>query len=205
MRDHPPFEVVEDVVRDDEIARMNGILADAEPEIPGQSGVCLKAFPNLEAFLGRVKKVIAQRYRKLFVPAPELRLELSSFRIQKPSGAGKLRLHHDGHIAADMVCTVWLPLCAIDLRTPSLECSGAVLREPLEHKTDELGYSVMVDEQAWPDQFMRPLLLIPQGGIVILTPLCLHRSYVRPWHTKTRRSLDLRFFSREHSHGDYNG
>ncbi len=92
-------------------------------------------------------------------------------------------------------CTVWMPLVTIDEATPSLELSPQLPPGRVEMVGDDNGYSVVTDAKAFRDWPLVALTHLAAGDGVVFGPRTLHRTYVRPWHTKTRHSVDLRFFS----------
>lgn len=94
-------------------------------------------------------------------------------------------------------CTVWCPLVDIDEATPSLELSPQLPLDRVDMVGDANGYSVVVDQKPFQNWPLVALTRLKAGDAVIMSPLTLHRSYVRPWHTRTRYSVDLRFFSKE--------
>ncbi len=123
-----------------------------------------------------------------------LRLDRSSWRTQQPDGHGALTLHQDTEaLRGTNGWTAWLPLVEIDELTPTLEICPWLPNGVLPHKRDAANYSVLADDVKlghWPLLTVTGLAL---GKAVIFGPRTLHRTCVRPWHTKIRHSLDLRF------------
>ena len=88
-------------------------------------------------------------------------------------------------------CTVWLPLHAIDDKTPTLEIAPTSPYGVLPHVMDENQYSVL--PPGHPEPPLVALTRMNEGDAVLIAGTTLHRTHVRPWHTKWRTSLDLRF------------
>ncbi len=86
---------------------------------------------------------------------------------------------------------VWLPLCEIDDETPSLELAIVDVGRYLDHITDESSYSVLKEpDETWP---LVAITRMRPGQALLMGLNTIHRSSVKPWHTKERISLDLRF------------
>jgi len=128
---------------------------------------------------------------------PGMRLLPSSCRLQTPDGAGALELHQDAGVIGggtnpNPMQVIWLPLTPIDDATPSLEICPIIPPRHYWHQPDAAGYHITREA----DAAKMPLVAITKmnlGDIIVMSPYALHRSYVRPWHTKERLSLDLRF------------
>lgn len=90
-------------------------------------------------------------------------------------------------------CTVWVPLTDIDEFTPTLEMSPLLPDGYQKHMPDAAKYSVIADQKQFADYPMLQITNLAAGWGILLTPLTLHRTCVRPWHIKVRHSLDLRF------------
>lgn len=211
--DFPAFEIVPNAIPNEAIASIyNSIVVDLPPQQPKQSGSVLTRFHKLYALLRPLEETISRKFgRRMF-----LRLDKSSYRTQLPTGEGALALHQDHVALQELVlkpfrrstyrhtdpakepcCTVWVPLVDIDDETPTLEVCP-VLHSFIPHKADQAGYLV-VDEKLTPipgDLSLVTMSSLSAGTGVFLTSLTLHRSCVRPWHTKTRTSFDLRFLPR---------
>lgn len=93
-------------------------------------------------------------------------------------------------------CTVWLPLTPIDRHTPTLEASPVLPFRFIPHKTDAAGYAILADDTGYRNWPLAEFSQMPSGYGVLMHPLTLHRSAIRPHHTKERRSMDLRFLPR---------
>lgn len=182
------FEVLWEVMDQDYVDNFKNVILPTLTKHPLQNGYELTnsglVFPNLEEYLEE------RNQRKL-----TLRLNMSSCRIQEPT-VGALSLHQD-YVAMEksgskmpVSVTVWIPLDDIDDYTPTLELCPELTHIMHPHIRDENRYAVMEKEV---DCSLVSLTRIKAGTGVLISPLCMHRSSVKPWHTKIRHSLDLRF------------
>lgn len=210
--DLPVFDLIPGALPGETIAPIyERIVQDLPPPTPGQSGQVLASMHHLAAYFERLREHISDRLRCYMY----LRLDKSSYRTQEPVQEKSLALHQDyvalqerrkwlfglrayySDPATEPSCTVWVPLCDVDEYTPTLEVCTRLPGSFLEHKGDAVGYSVVADSEPykpplWP---MKEFSMLSAGTGVFLTALTLHRTCVRPHHTKTRRSFDLRFLT----------
>lgn len=205
--DQPPFEVMQDAIFPGDAARMHALLInEAPPPKHGQSGAHLDGLYHFARYLTALERRISARYRCRMY----LRLDRSSYRLQPPDGIGALALHQDydalreprqgplrgPHMSEpdrEPCCTVWIPLTDIDEETPTLQVCTRVPDRYITHKADDNHYAVLRYDGGYRDWPMITFTQLPAGAGIVFGPLTLHRTCVRPWHTKTRRSLDLRF------------
>jgi hypothetical protein len=210
--DFPAFDIIPNALASGDIAFIyNSIVADLPPAHPKQSGSVLTRLNKLYALLRPLEDTISRKFgRRMF-----LRLDKSSYRTQLPSGEGALALHQDyiplqelllkrfrrsTHYRTDPAkepcCTVWVPLVDIDDFTPTLEVSPLAPAYFVPHRADDAGYLIASHPMEFEGQPLVAMTRLAAGTGVFLTSLTLHRSCVRPWHTRTRTSFDLRFLPR---------
>jgi ectoine hydroxylase-related dioxygenase (phytanoyl-CoA dioxygenase family) len=156
---------------------------------PGQTGFALTACPETQPLLA-----LNELCSKHLNHTVTLRFDRSSCRLQIASGQGQLRLHQDkvalaGKKPGEIIA--WVPLCDIDEETPTLEICPIAQGQFLDHGLDAVGYSVLRTDPGFP---LITITRMTMGDVVLMMPTTLHRTSVKPWHTKSRLSLDLRFF-----------
>jgi hypothetical protein len=216
--DFPAFDLIPNAIPSAAISNIyNNIIADLPASLPGQSGAVLTKFNNkLHTLLRPLEDTISRKFHRRMY----LRLDKSSYRTQLPSGEAALSLHQDylalrdvrkkwlrrphtpwhyySDPAKESCCTVWVPLVDIDEVTPTLEVCSRLPRGFVEHKPDAAGYLIILSAAAaaLANDPLVAFTRLAAGTGVFLTSLTLHRSCVRPWHTRTRTSFDLRFLPR---------
>lgn len=158
---------------------------------PGQTGIRLLGVKSEIKALLRLEDICSD----ILDQRMKLYFDRSSCRLQRPDGKGKLGLHQD-EIALlakepnQPRMVAWVPLCDIDDETPTLEICPIRLDNFLPHRTDEFSYSVLKHDPKLPLVSLSKLIL---GDVVWMHSTTIHGSSIKPWHTKTRLSLDLRF------------
>jgi hypothetical protein len=210
------FEVVSNLLPADAIHEMaDFIAANQQRSLGEQSGFNLSLIPEIGRWLMPLEEFVSDR---LGTRVP-LRLDRSSCRTQVPNGIGKFALHQDVAAFADTRrtllppfakpantvhrphCVIWLPLCAIDDETPTLQACPRLPQTILAHEADKAGYSILIDqnEETISRWAQAPLVInrMNPGDGVLMSGLTVHGTFVSPSHTKTRRSLDLRFLAPE--------
>jgi hypothetical protein len=204
----PPFDILPQAIGPWVMkVLVESLERERSPPTTGQSGAVLDGMSSFAHYLKPLEESVSARYRCRMY----LRFDRSSYQVQPPDGVGKLELHQDydalrelrrelftsnhfmSHPPDEPCCTVWVPLTDIDEETPTLQLSPRVPDEYLEHRADPAGYAIIDRASAYEDWPMVTISQLRAGDGVIFGPLTLHRSFVRPWHTKTRRSFDLRF------------
>lgn len=214
--DFPAFDIIPNAVSSAAVAP---IFDDIIPRLPSaqpkQSGRVLTSVPQLGVHLAQLTDTISRKFgRRMF-----LRLDKSSYRVQPPDPTTALALHQDCVALQELVlkpfrrstyrhtdpakescCTVWVPLVDIGEFTPTLEVCPCLPPEGfIPHAPDGAGYLILADDTGYKRWPMVSFTQLGAGTGVFLTSLTLHRSCVRPWHTRTRTSFDLRFLPRRQS------
>lgn len=210
--DLPAFDIIPDAISPASLPVLHDLfINDVPPPLPGQSGSELTHLVHLAPLFEPLRQVISHR----FGCSMYLRLDKSSYRVQTPDACGALALHQDYLPLRELIlprwrrstykhtdparepcCTVWIPMRAIDEQTPTLQVCTRLPGGYVPHVPDKVGYQVLEDPTGYENWPLVTVSQLPAGYGVFLTSLTLHRSCVRPWHTRTRRSLDLRFFPR---------
>lgn len=168
------------------------VEVNRKPNFPRQTGFSLTGID----FSGRLEVLESLVSKKAGVSL-KLRQDMSSCRTQPPDGKGALALHQDtAALGVDPTqvpcCVIWLPLCDIDESTPTLEVALGSPRQALQHISDENLYAVLPPGSGI-DPPLATLSHMKMGDAMLMAATTLHRTCARPWHTKQRISLDLRY------------
>lgn len=201
------------------------VIADRlPPRPPKQSGAVLKSIPELQALLAGITAHVSRMFgcrmylrldkSSYRVQTPDgdgaLYLHQDYMPLQDPVTR---RLHFDGGVKKFLVglkeglpkltdptqepsATVWLPLDGIDEHTPTLALCPVTPPYFIPHKTDEAGYAILADDTGWKHWPLVEVTQLPRGYGIVFGPLTLHKSAVHTHHSKSRRSMDLRFLPR---------
>lgn len=191
----PSFEIVRAALPPaavEKLAAQMGFLTDTHLDNPNQTGVRLS---NLQDGFNELLQLqdIAQRFTGRDV---RLIFARSACRRQRPQAGNGLALHQDLEALggepkrAMQGAVIWLPLHDITDETPSLEICPIDPGQFLYHVRDGRRYSVVEEP---PDLPLLTISRMKAGDAVIMSARTLHRTSCKPWHTRDRVSLDLRF------------